>query len=467
MRRNLHSEFLTPRRKGAEKYKFDAHSLTLSSAPLRLCASILLCVGLGAASAYSAEIDPIRIALLVDGMASRGSGFDAAELHALGTDGLAGVLNHLLPDTAPPAPPIKPETPEADVRRLIARLDADDFRAREQATQELIFRARGRRALIEAAAQSDSLEVRLRAERVLATWESRPAERLSAYLSGFWTYVEGLSDPERLELLARRTMKAFDQGMPEGDRLHLLRLCIAGVAHGRNDESCNILRPLIAHQDVRIATLVTETVGAYKTEPRFVPLLLVDALANDRQQVAEAALRFVLGAQDDKRRRPIQSALRAIFESGPEGLKFQACLPLIRDFQDADAWIYVLDQTTSQDANRVRTAFNWIGDTKNCGQQPAGNFLKQLERSLADQGASQRRATVAVLGTFAGEAVVRKLITLLANNDQNVARQAESSLLGQPDRELVRRLLAESVAIGRDAAFQSHAQSLLTKLAQP
>ena len=75
----------------------------------------------------AAEIDPIKIALLVDGMASRGSGYDAAELHALGADGLAAVLNHLLPDTAPPAPPKPVGPPEAEIRRLIARLDADDF----------------------------------------------------------------------------------------------------------------------------------------------------------------------------------------------------------------------------------------------------------------------------------------------------------------------------------------------------
>ena len=68
-------------------------------------------------------------------------------------------------------------------------------RVREAATEELIAEARGRRPLIEEASQSDSLEVRLRAERVLASWESRPTERLSAYLSGFWTYVEGSMIP--------------------------------------------------------------------------------------------------------------------------------------------------------------------------------------------------------------------------------------------------------------------------------
>jgi len=316
---------------------------------------VLLITGF-ASTGLAVDIDPIKIAILVDGMAVRGSGYDPAELHALGADGLAAVLNHLLPDTAPPAPPKPVGPPEADIRRLLARLDDDDFRTREQATEELIAKARPRRPLIEAAARSDSLEVRLRAERVLASWESRPAERLSAYLSGFWTYVAGVNDTERLELLANRTMQAFEPGMPEGDRLHLLRLCIAGVAHGRDNASCDILLPLVRHQDVRIATLAAETVGAYKTEPRFVPRLLVDALASERQPVVEVALRFVVECQDPKRRDQVRQALRTIFDRREEALKFQACLPLMREFRDPDAWTYVLAQTASADASPTARA---------------------------------------------------------------------------------------------------------------
>src|SRR4051812_9944701 len=90
----------------------------------------------------AAETD-LKSFVLVEGMASRGSGYDASELHARGVEGLAAVLDLLLPDTAPPAAPLPPGPPEAEVRRLIARLDADDFRSREQATEELIATARG------------------------------------------------------------------------------------------------------------------------------------------------------------------------------------------------------------------------------------------------------------------------------------------------------------------------------------
>jgi len=412
-------------------------------------------------NAFGEDIDPVKIAILVDGMANRGANYDATELHALGADGLAAVIDHLLPDTAPPPKPILSGPPEAELRGLIARLDADEFPEREAATHELIEKARGRRDLIHEAAGSRSLEMRMRAERVLASWDPRYSERLNEYLSGFWTYLEGISDSPRLQLLARRTLQAFEPGMPEGDRLHLLRLCIAGVAHGQDDASCDILRPLVQHEDLHIATLVTETVGAYKTSGQFVPQLLVDALASPRATVVEIALRFVVGCQDSTRRESVDRRLRVIFETGEEPLKFQACLPLVRDFQDVDAWIYVLEQTAGADDNRVRTALNWIGDTKNCGAAPNPRLWERLDVFLASKVAEQRRAAVGVLGTFASDRVAGRLIDLLGDADTLVAKQAETSLAAQPDWRHVQDLLMLATTNHKSENVRARAQRLL------
>ena len=77
----------------------------------RLTAVIAL-VTLLASAVPADDIDPVKIAILVDGMANRGANYDATELHALGADGLAAVIDHLLPDTAPPP---KPEIGRAHV----------------------------------------------------------------------------------------------------------------------------------------------------------------------------------------------------------------------------------------------------------------------------------------------------------------------------------------------------------------
>jgi len=418
-----------------------------------------------ARQAAAAELDAVKIALLVESMGTRGSGYDATELHALGTDGLTAVLDHLLPETAAPKPlPNRP--PEETIHRLIQQLDADSFQARETATAELIAEGRGRRNLIEAAWESDSLEVRLRVERILASWESRPAARLSAYLSGFWKYVEGIGDSGRLELLARRTIKTIGLGVPEGDRLHLLRLCIAGVAHGRDEASCELLRPLVRHEDARVAALVAETMGGYKTDPRFMPQVLIDALTSQHRAAVEAALRFVLGCQDQRQQLAVRRALHAVFAGGDESLKFQACLPLVRDFQDAQAWTYVVSQAASRDANRVRTALNWIGDTKSCGRSPSAELLKSLSSLLMASEPIVRRAAAMALGTFRGEAVLRLLASRLADDDENVVRAASASLLNQPDRALVARVLRQAAA-SHDSRLSLRSRSVLEKLASP
>jgi hypothetical protein len=132
--------------------------------------------------AGAVELDRLRVALLIDAMATRGAGYDPTELNALGVDGLAAVLDYFLPQTAPAPVQAAPADPPAhEVLRRLEALDAEDFATREAATAWLIAHARPQRALVAAWSESDVLERRLRVQRVLASWEVRPAARLSTY----------------------------------------------------------------------------------------------------------------------------------------------------------------------------------------------------------------------------------------------------------------------------------------------
>src|SRR5687767_3610111 len=165
--------------------------------PMRCAAKnlwCLVCLALLGLGRPACAVEPIKIALLVDEMASKGSGLDGTELHSLGVEGLAAVFDHLLPDTAPPAKALPPGPPEEEIRKLIAQLDDDEFPVRKRATEELTAHGRPRRVLIEEAAASSQAEIALRAQRIIASWESRPQARLSAYLSGFWAYIEKIED---------------------------------------------------------------------------------------------------------------------------------------------------------------------------------------------------------------------------------------------------------------------------------
>src|SRR5438046_1732576 len=205
---------------------------------------------------------PLSIAL--EEMAAKGEAFDAQKLHVLGTDGLAGALDFFFPYT-PPAGPSEEET-----RRLIALLNDDDFQTRERATDELIRQAAPRRALIEEAAKSDQIETRTRAQRVLNALAGQSEARLLSYLSGLRVYLQGIQDSARLELLARRSIKVFESGLPEGkDKLRVAQICIAAVARGRDEGSCDLFRPLLKHSDERVALFVTSTFGQYSAERTF------------------------------------------------------------------------------------------------------------------------------------------------------------------------------------------------------
>jgi len=262
-------------------------------------------------------------------------------------------------------------------------------------------------------------------------------------------------------------VKAFEQGMPQGDRLHLLRLCLAGVAHGRDAPSCDLLRPLIEHQDARVAVLAAETVGAYKTDASFFPSILIDALGSKRQSVVEAALRFAVGSTDERQREALHKALRHNFANQGESLKFQACLPLIRDFHDPAAWAYVLLQTQSKDENRSRTACNWVGDSASPGQPATDALAQAFAPLLKSSNADLRRWTVQALGSYSGEQVVRCLIPILSDNDEQVVRHVVASLRKQPDQKLVKRLLQAANIARSDVASRRPVREVLSELERP
>ena len=421
-----------------------------------------LIAALWGVSAQAAELDRVRVALLIDAMATRGASYDPTELNALGVDGLAAVLDYFLPQTAPvPAGPDREEPPAEEVLRRLKALDDEDFATREAATAWLIAHARPQRALVAQWGECDVLERRLRIERVLASWELRPAARGSAYLTGLWAYLEQVRDPARLVLLARRTRAALEKGLPEGDQLHVLRLCLAGVAHGAHGPACELLRPLVHHPDVRAATLVVETVGAYKQPPQFVPGLMVEALASPRPVVVEVALRFLVGSGDAPHHAARYEALKALRRHPDPSLRFQACLPLIRDFHDAEAWGYVIAQTASADAGRVRTAWNWIGDTRAARRVPSADLLQTFDRFLKEGAPAQRRAATQALSTYAGPAVVERLAQLLIDRDPSVAQCAEARLRMLAQEASVRQQLATLAREHPDLGTRQRVQALV------
>jgi hypothetical protein len=396
-------------------------------------------------------------------MELQGSAYNPKGLHELGTAGMAGVLDHFFPDTAAVKPQAKP--PDDDVKLWLGQLASDEFKVRETATEHLIARGKPSRDLLLKAADSDDAEVRLRVRRILAAWEPKAGGIGDRGLGGFWNYAEGLRDRERLDLLARRVLAEFRRGWPEGSKLHLLRLCVAGVAKGGDDASCDLLRPLVADKDVRIARFVTETAGSYKADNQFFPQLMLDALASERDDVVQVAIRWTQNCRESPQADAVRAALRSIFVKRSEALKFQVCTPLIQEFDDPDAWLHLIDQTQSKEPLRSASALSSLADAKHSGRVASEELLTKLVKPLASPTLSLRWGATKALGTHSGDAVVERLILLLGDAEQSVYDEAKRCLLKQADKALVRQQLAAASEKHPSGDVQKRAAELLKKLA--
>jgi HEAT repeat protein len=395
-------------------------------------------------------------------MTTGGSAYDPKRLHELGLPGLEGLLDRLFPETA-----AKPKEAAAarddEVRELVKQLGDEEFRTRERATERLIAIGKPHRELLAKAADSDDAEVRLRARRILAAWEPKPGGLADQSLGGFWKYAEGVRDRERLEALAKRTATVLNAGWPDGSKIHLTRLCIAGVAKGGAEGPCEILRPLIDHQDPRIAKLVVETIGSYK-QPDFFPQLLVEAISAKRDDVVEVAVRWCQNCSGLSRSEEIRRALRQAFAGRSEAIKFQSCLALSQEFDDPEAWLFLIEQTQSQEPLRAASAQSRLAGLPYAGKQASENLVASLQMLLDSPKLSLRWGAVKVLGTHSGENVVETLIPLIVDKEQSVADEASRGIVKQKDADLARERLATVARDHADAAVRDQAVKLIAQL---
>jgi HEAT repeat protein len=395
-------------------------------------------------------------------MRTSGSAYNPKELHELGLAGLERLLDRLFPETAPTKKADAPPAAE-EARRLVAQLGDEEFRIREEATRQLIAKGKRHRELLLKAADSPDAEVRLRARRILAAWMPQAGGLVEQALGGFWKYAEGIRDRERLSALARRTNLVLDRGWPEGSKVHLTRLCIAGVAKGGDDEACELLRPLLAHDDARVARLVVETIGSYK-DKTFFPQLLVDALASERDETVEVAVRWSQHCHESPRAEEIRQALVRVFTNRSEALKFQCCLVLTQEFDDPAAWLFLIEQTQSKEPLRAASAQSRLAGLSYSGRPAQKELIEKLQPQLASPALARRWGAAKVLGIHAGGEIVEILIPLLADKEQSVADVARRGILSQGDKRVTRELLKDAARTHSDPAVRSAAAALSKEL---
>jgi HEAT repeat protein len=428
--------------------------------PCRLrCTALLAALAvLTGARSQAQLVEPVDEHLIA--MSTGGEKYDPRELDALGVAGLTGVLDRFFPDTA--APPKDPP-PREDIERLIGQLGSDEFQVREQATATLMAVAKPRQELLIAAAEHDDAEVRLRARRILAAWQPPPAGSWTSHQAGFSVYVRQIKDRERLAILARRAADLLAKGLPAAEDAKLVKLCIEGVAQGRDESSSDLLRPLLHHEDERVALLVVEGFGRHHDNHHYPPLL-IEALANPRDAVVAKALASgPCPSWDKERAAALRAALQSVFAQRKEPLKFQACFALMHNFRDPQAMDYILEQTHSPDAGRAFQAIGWIGDACNFGQPATQKLLDKLQPHVESKNAEFRRAAARALATYSGEEVVQRLIPLLGDLTPIIIEEVKLGLRQQRDKKLVRRLLAEAAAGHADPRVRSRAQEVLDR----
>ncbi len=402
---------------------------------------------------------------ILSDMKRDGSSFDSGKLREMGKEGLSALLDHLLPRTK------RLSMSRKDVLVLIRKLGDSKWKTRKLATRQLIEYGRPFKALIRKATHDNDLEVRLRAEHVLSTWEKAGHKSLEPYAKAFEVYLSGMTDKECLLELARRTCFVLQKGKTREDERKLLGHCLAVFTRLNDDTYWDILTPILDNEDDdSVAWVINHLGGSCSRRYRRFPPLLIKALASNREAVVAEALSWVPDCPFMQEwRRPsdperIKSFVTKIFEGKNERLKFKACFPMMHTYRDPRAIEYLLSQVRSADKTRARTAIAWIGDSCNFGHRASPRLIKTLAPLLRLKDKDLRRAAAEALGTYSGTEVVRNLIPLLADKEAIIASGVAHALLEQKDKDMLKRLLRDAQKNATNALVRDKSRGLLEKL---
>jgi hypothetical protein len=388
----------------------------------------------------------------------------AAAADAPSDDRRLAQLTQLLDQWVPVGPG---DGPPGRERVMVAQLASDDPKVRERATQELIDMADTHSGLVERACESDDPEVRLRAQHVAMARGNRPpidwAERVRHEVAAD---VQSRNDVRSLRIIADRAIAVLQAGLPaRGPSDLVVRELLKAVARSRDEALANRFLPLLRHEDVRVAVLVTRMLGQPHFGNGYYPPFLLRALASDRAEVVESAINSGPAPVADRDRLPqIHEAYRKIFEGDNDRLRFAASFTLMQTFGDADVFPYLLEQSRSTDRGRRSDALSHLGDACNVGR-PAWPALVEATTPLAvSKDVNDRRAAVRILRCYVGRETAALLVPMLVDPQSIVASEAQDGLLERPDVDTVRAALDAAMVGHADAALRAMATEVRGKL---
>ena len=229
------------------------------------------------------------------------------------------------------------------------------------------------------------------------------------------------------------------------------------------EDCANALRPLLAHRDVDVALLVVDRLG-YKAGNPFFPAVMREALESPRGEIAFAAIKAIPERLDYPGKDDVKRRLLAIFAGKDDLLKLYASLPLLRDFDHPAALDYLLAEANGADAERRAKALAWLGHRSVLGRPVPARLLDAFAPLLASKDFDTRRRAAETLAMYAGEQVVQRLLPLLDDPNSQFAEQIAYRLDHQPDKQMLRRVLAAAAKDDTNETVRRRAATVLENL---
>lgn len=216
----------------------------------------------------------------------------------------------------------------------------------------------------------------------------------------------------------------------------LIQQIVKQEAFSKNEEYLNDYRLLIDKIELKEAIDLINFINQGSSNSYY-PQVFLDLLSSKNEKIVQQVIGWSANCWDEKMCDEVKELLIRIFKKGSKVLKFHAAFPLMHDYDNSEAYNYLLSLVeTKNDANddTLYTAISWLGDSCHNGKKMSFRLDSALKNHLNSENQIIKRATIETYLIYKSPNVIEALIPFVDYNLDFIAKEVQKKLLSFEDK---------------------------------
>ena len=279
-------------------------------------------------------------------------------------------------------------------------------------------------------------------------------------------YIGSLSYDSHQSKYHQLSLDAFRKGIIHPKyKYSVIQQIIKQETLNRNDEYLNDYLSIIDNIDIIDALSIIEFIGS-NAAGDYYPQLFLDLLSHKNEEIVNSIISRSSYCWDSNLCQKVKIKLQKIFNGKSEPLKFNSAFTLMHDYNDGDAYSYLIDKVENYNSispDTLSRAISWLGDSCHSGKIMSPRLESALSNHLQSDDPRIKRATLNTYLTYNGKNVIDAIIPFVGFELDFIAKQVTEKLLAYENKSYTIEKIKQYIMSHKETTAQAALLEILEK----